>query len=284
MSQNDWINKITTGIKLENKYQLIRKQPQGGGGPVFIGIMLERKIPVHIRFFSPEQIADMKSFNQRLQTAKRAHELSSSFVTLPSDYGFHEGIPYTVVGISNLKTMDTFLQSGQGLDNAEKKAFVEALLKMLIQVHSGGVTHYGLCPLSIHQGKESFSSTSIGVVDFGFAPSEGHTYFSTPAQDAKLLSVASYTAPEQAAGRGDVDHRADLYSLGVLIYRLLTGHVPFEAGSVDEVLKQVTSGPPPGLDGDKGFPEDIGRFMKRALEKNPKDRFQSAADMMESFL
>ena len=282
---NTTMDKIGIGVKLEDKYQLIRKQPPGGGGPVYIGILLERKIPVHIRFFPAQEIPDVKVFNQKLTLAKKAYELSKSFVTLPSDYGFHEGLPYAVYGISNLKTLDTFLQSGQKMSGQEKRSLIETMLKMLIQVHSGDAWHLGLSPLCIHQGKGSFTTPSIGVMDFGLTPARGHEYFTRPAADEKLRDAAAYVSPEQAEGSTAVDHRADLYSLGAVIYRIVMGRAPFGGSSPDDIIRKVTSEAPDDLS-DPGLrlPEPMIQFLKRALNKDQRERFQSAADMMESFL
>lgn len=277
--------KISTGIKVAGNYQLIRKQPPGGGGPTFIGMQIEKNIPVHVRFFPPEEISDMKKFNQKLLNAKNARELSPYFVSLPSDYGFHEDIPYAVYGISNLKTLQAFLQDGEKLSGSEIKSLIEVLLKMLVQVHSGGIAHLGLSPVTIHKKKGGFPSSDIGILDFGLTPERGHNYFTRPAVDEKLLSIAAYASPQQANESNVVDHRTDLYSAGAIAYRLIIGKAPFEGGSTKEILKKIQTETPRGLSEEEPGPlKRINEFLSRALERDILKRFQSAADMLESFL
>ncbi len=278
--------KIRIGSKISDHFMIMRALEPAGGGPVFSAMDVRTKRLFQVRFFSEENIPDQRELERRIAEARNLNETCGAIVTLPVEHGFHEGLPYVIHDFAKLKTLDEMLRSGKVLADNEVKHLMDQLFKLLIKVHAEGSLHLGLSPLAIHQRGGEFVTTEPGIIDFCLAPRSGPSYFSYPSTgNAKLAAIAGYTSPEQAGLSKTVDHRADLYSMGALIYRFATGMDPFQGNTAEQVLYKVISQQPSAIaqEGAK-LPEEIYEFLSRALEKNPDRRFQDAGEMMESFI
>ena len=277
---------IGKGTVVGEKYQLMRELEPGGGGPVFAAVRKKTKKIVIIRFFSEAVIPNMKAFNRAMRNAKAAFDKRNEFVTIPFDYEFCEGVPYVVYSGAAIKTFHQILAGGKKFTRKETKKLGQMLLSPLSTLHKAGIFHLGLSPMSIHQKKSRIQAFDIGVLDFGVTQTRGHDYFTRLADDEQYRCIAAYTAPEQAEGNGEADHRTDLYAVGALVYRLLTGREVFEGSDCDEILEKVKSEKPAGLgEGDRDGELTVLRkeFLSCCLEKDPAKRFQSALEMRESF-
>ena len=278
--------KIQINDKIGEKYLIKRKLVPGGGGPVYSGIDLKTKKVVQIRFFSGDEILDDISLRYRVEETEKVQEMCGDVVTIPVDYGFYKEIPYIVNKFGDIKTLHQVLTAGEMIGEKTAKPLVGTLLTMLGEIHDGGVVHLGLHPLSIYQRQSSMNLFVPGVLDFGLVPFRGHSYFSYPGSlDNVLNYISSYASPEQASYDEIVDHRADLFSVGVLIFRLILGETPFRGNSTEEILGKVVSETPSSLFDDSAMmSKNIRDFLFKALQKEPRDRFQSSSEMLESFL
>ncbi|MFH1438517.1 MAG: hypothetical protein ABIJ56_22605 [Pseudomonadota bacterium] len=283
---NEKWKSIGRGTVVAEKYQLMRELEPGGGGPVFAAVRKKTKKIVIVRFFSEAVIPNMKAFNRAMRNAKAAFDKRNEFVTIPFDYEFHEGVPYVVYSGAAIKTLHQLLMGGKKFTRKETKKLGQMLLSPLSTLHKAGIFHLGLSPMSIHQKKSKAQAFDLGVLDFGVTQTRGHDYFTRLADDEQYRCIAAYAAPEQAAGDVEADHRADLYAVGALVYRLLLGREPFDGKDSGEILKKVKSEKPAGLgegDGDGDLTVLQKEFLSRCLEKDPAGRFQTALEMRESF-
>ncbi len=154
----------------------------------------------------------------------------------------------------------------------------------LAAAHDAGIVHRDLKPENVMIRADGY----VKVLDFGLAklfeasanlatdPGENLHTETTP---GTILGTYSYMSPEQGRGQA-VDHRSDLFSLGVIVYEMLTGTRPFTGASMIDVLLAVVSTQPPPVSKAVAVPPGVDRFVTKALQKNPADRFQSAAEMM----
>jgi serine/threonine protein kinase len=281
-----WKN-LGAGLLVRDKYRLMRAVKPGGGGPSFSALQAGTKKIFQVRFFSEREIPDEMTLAFRVKKAQKAREICGESVILPVEFGFFQEVPFVVYDLAKISSVEELLEPGQPVgDDRALRSFADALLKMLEAAHGEGIVHLGLSPLSVCWKGGKIGSGGLAVLDFGLAYFSGPSYFTYPGSvDPDLIPVAAYAAPEQAAGNEKPDHRTDLYAAGALFYRLATGNPPFAGSNSGQVLDSVVFGEPPMFaDGAAGSGAALDRFFRRALNKNPFERFQSAAAMREAML
>ena len=151
------------------------------------------------------------------------------------------------------------------------------VLDALGHAHRGGVVHRDLKPANLM----ITDAGTVKVMDFGIARVLGSEHFT---HGGYMMGTPAYMAPEQVLGR-EIDGRADLYSVGVVLYRLLTGHLPFNADTaISMVQMQISEAPTPILNFRSDLPPWCVTIIDRALAKSPADRFQSAEEFRAALL
>jgi DNA-binding NarL/FixJ family response regulator len=195
--------------------------------------------------------------------------LKSPLVAEIYDYGVHAGFEY--LAMEYLPRGDLKARIQRGLNEEEALRYLEQIASALQVVHQGGLVHRDLKPPNVMLREND----SVALIDFGLArPLEGGT--SSVAQTGVLLGSPYYMSPEQALGE-QLDARSDFYSLGIIVYEMLTGQKPYTGGTALDVLQQHVSSPPPQL------PADLARYqplLARLLAKNRGERFESAAEII----
>ena len=169
------------------------------------------------------------------------------------------------------------------LPDAETQRIAREVLAGLYAAHEAGVVHRDLKPDNI------FLSTNGGVarakiVDFGLSKLSGGTDEMRLTRTGQIMGTPLYMAPEQTRGSAGIDHRADLYAMGVILYELVTGRLPFEAQTIyDLIVKHATEQPPGPRTHRPDLPEAVEAVIMRCLEKKPDARFQSARELLEAW-
>ncbi len=195
--------------------------------------------------------------------------LKSPLVAEIYDYGVHAGFEY--LAMEYLPRGDLKARIQRGLTEEEALGYVEQIAAALQVVHQGGLVHRDLKPPNVMLREND----SVALIDFGLArPLEGGT--SSVAQTGVLLGSPYYMSPEQALGE-QLDARSDFYSLGIILYEMLTGQKPYTGGTALDVLQQHVSSPLPQL------PQDLARYqplLTRLLAKNRGERFAEAGEIV----
>ena len=258
-----------------NGYRLLRLISHGGMSTVYLGEQLALSREVAIKVMLPQALADEVSrrrFENEVRTIARLehpnivriHELGRTREALP-----YYTMPYLARGHLGLRR---FVDDRGVTDEAKVREIAHALLSALEYAHSRGVVHR-----DVKSENVLFDDAERPLLaDFGIALRRGFG----PRVTAAGLAVGStaYMAPEQARGE-DVDGRADLYSLGVVIWEMLAGELPFRAADALSMAVMHAQDPIPRL---PGRLRHWQRFMQRALAKNPEHRFSDAAQMREA--
>lgn len=163
--------------------------------------------------------------------------------------------------------------------NREKRIEVREAIKIISQVgsaldyaHSKGVIHLDIKSTNILFNQLPSGEVKVLLSDFGIAKIKGR-------RTGWLAGTAYYRSPEQASGK-EVDHRSDIYSLGVVLYEMLTGRVPFEGTTLDVMHQRIHQLPPPPSTINPHIPKEVEAVILKALAKNPKTRFQSVKEMV----
>jgi len=192
-----------------------------------------------------------------------------------------EDEPYLVMELLRGKSLRGVLKSEKragsmlGIDPRRAASYIFQALQGLAAVHAAGVLHRDLKPANIMLEPSSGPLDRVVLIDFGFATFEGSARLT--AQGA-IVGSLQYMAPERL--RGDpIDHRSDLYSIGVILYELLMGRPPFVGDDDYDLVEHQLESPPPPLH--PSLPRKLDSVIVKALNKQQGDRFASAEDMAE---
>ena len=267
-----WNNITMVGKVLNNRYQIERLLGTGGMADVYLATdtLLGRHVAVKI--LHPQYAKDPVFIQRFRQEAQAAANLNQRNIVNVYDWGIDEGLDYLVmehVEGSNLK--DIILRGGPLLPERAVE-IAAAICGALEAAHANGIVHRDIKPQNIIVMPDN----QIKVMDFGIARAAGG---SAMTQTGTILGTAQYISPEQAQGHA-ADPRSDLYSLGIVIYEMLTGKVPFDGESpVAIAYKHVREDPlPPSMINPDVSPE-LEAVVMKALAKNPENRYQNALEM-----
>ncbi|MDI1447056.1 serine/threonine-protein kinase [Polyangium sp. 6x1] len=275
---------IAEGAIIGGKLRLVRPLAKGGMGAVWVARHQLLDTDVAVKFMEVS-IASNESLRQRFEReAKAAALIKSPHVVQVLDYGVEDETPYIVMELLEGEDLGARLERGGRLDLAEAYRVLEPLGKALRRAHDLGIVHRDLKPGNIFLAR-SGDDEIVKVLDFGIAKDVTITGPATSTSSGMMLGSPSYMSPEQIQEAKQVDHRSDLWSIGVILYEAITGRLPFdEAENIGKLLVTIctdTAPPPsslvPSLD------PAVDRFFERALARDKAVRFQSMAELVEAF-
>lgn len=225
-----------------------------------------------------DQFARNVNSRQRfLREARAAGGLNHPNIVTVFDVGQVDGMPYLAMEVLEGATLADRLGSDQPLKPDAVIELAIQLCSALSYAHERGVVHRDVKPANIH-----FDSASgiAKLLDFGIAGIEGRR--EKPASEGGVVvGTPAYMAPEQMLGEA-VDARCDLYALGVVLYRLLAGRLPFDADDINQQVNNVLNQPPPPLNSlQEDTPRELVELTMRLLSKRPSGRHDSAAEVLE---
>ncbi len=250
-------------------------------GEVFIAehTMLGRRAAVKVLRpeFShrPEIVA--RFFNE----ARAATQISDPGIVQIFDFGqAQDGSAYIVMELLEGETLDRRMIRQQVLPIPEALRLVRQVASSLATAHSRGIVHRDLKPenIFITRDPEVAHGERTKILDFGIAKLYGDQQVKT--HTSAVMGTPTYMSPEQCRGSGQVDHRADIYSLGCVLYLLVSGRLPFEAeGSGDLIAMHLRELAPPPSAKANWIPPALDRLILRCLAKNPAERFQTGTEL-----
>jgi tetratricopeptide (TPR) repeat protein/predicted Ser/Thr protein kinase len=264
-------------------YRVGERLGGGGMGEVYLAEDTRLGRQVALKFLSPTLASDPEGRSRLLNEARAASALRSPGIAVTYDIGEHKGAAFIVMEYVSGELLSARLAKGSfeppaALDIAAQVA------DALDEAHSHGIVHRDIKSANLMLDDRG----RVKVLDFGLArflesrdSSKSSTTMARVTMPGVVLGTVSYMSPEQALGR-PVDHRADLFSLGVVLYEMLTGRLPFQGTSVTEIVDRVLHFDPPVPSRLSGpVTPDIDAIVKRALEKDPALRYQSARSLAD---
>jgi eukaryotic-like serine/threonine-protein kinase len=265
------------GTILQERYRILQRLAAGGMGVVYRGERLEFGRAVAIKFLHPWMASD-PSFLRRFQIEAQAmSRLSHPCCISVIDHGVQDGAPFMVMDFVTGQTLRTLLSEGGPLPVKRALGIVRQVLAGLAHAHGQGIVHRDIKPDNILLTEAIGLGDQVRILDFGLARLRDTV---TGLTTGLAVGTPSYMAPEQIRAE-EIDARTDLYSVGVLLFELLTGAKPFEGEWVAEVMRKHQEDTPPtlgSLRSGAGFSQELEAVARKAMAKQPADRFQSAAD------
>ena len=252
---------------LGGRYRLVERLGAGGMSVVWRGYdeVLGRQVAVKVL---AARLAGGRAFRHRIRTeAQAAARLLHPNITNVYDYGEQDAVPYVVMELVDGHSLAERLGRDEALPWPEAVTACRQVADALAVAHARGIVHRDVTP-----GNVMLTATGAKVVDFGISALVGDRDIDA---DGSLLGTPAYLAPERLDG-GQVSAAADVYALGLLLYRCLAGTQPWPATSRTEILRAHLYREPQPLPPVEGLPAEIGDLIERCLAKAPADRPTSA--------
>ncbi|MFO0587713.1 MAG: protein kinase [Polyangiaceae bacterium] len=269
------------GTLLGGRYRLERPLAEGGMGEVWRAFHEKLEIPVAVKRMAPALAASASARARFEREAKAAAKLSSPHVVEVFDYGVEDDAPYIVMELLEGEDLASRLDERTRLDPEEACSIVGQIAKALDVAHAMGIVHRDLKPANVFLARKG-NEEIVKVLDFGIAKLHAQTGAGT--MPGTLVGSPGYMSPEQARGDGNLDHRSDLWALGVLAFRCLTGRMPFVGEDVTSLLRAIAGGEIPRPTAFvEALSDSVDRFFEKAFSRPREARFQTARDLAASF-
>ena len=258
-------------------YKLLAVVGRGGMGRVYRAEDIRLKRAVAVKFLSPRLVRDERQKKRFLREAQAMAALDHPSICPVYDVGEVDGRPYIVTAFIAGETLAEPIRAG-GLS-------VDAALDYAIQIGEGleaahelGILHRDMKPGNVILARSGEGKRRAKIIDFGLSQIRGESELSEPGQ---LIGTAAYIAPELLQGR-PADAREDVWSLGVMLYEMLSGRQPFEAENLERLFYAICHDEPEPLTAASGeIPENAGRVVAKALQKDPEQRYGSVGDLLD---
>ncbi|MBU1242847.1 protein kinase, partial [Myxococcota bacterium] len=271
-------------IKLDERYLLLELLGEGGSGKVYLARHVQLGKRVAVKVLHRSLVHDGKSVERFRKEAQSVANLDNPHIIQVFDYGqTPTGSPYIAMELLHGETFAARLNA--------RKLTLDELLGILSQIadglgeaHALGFIHRDLRPRNIMLIEREGQKDYVKILDFGLAK------IVHPGSDPSVSGVGfvlgdpTYSAPEQMKAQ-KVDGRADLYSLGIMVYQALAGHPPYTGATVFEVMGKHLDAPLPMLEGSSiAVPRGLDAVLAKALAKNPNDRYRTVLQFLEAMM
>ena len=261
------------------QYEVLRLLGEGGMGSVYLARerLLERLVAIKVL---RSELVHGDARERFIREARTAAKLTHPHIVPLYSFGQAADTLYYIMGFVEGESLEDRLARAPRLSVSETRRVLSELADALEYAHSRGVVHRDIKPDNVLL--ERTSARAI-LTDFGIAKVDSGG--ATITRTGMVVGTPLYMSPEQAAGDREVDGRADLYSLGIMGYRMLTGRLPFEGKSFHDVLIKQATETPAAIDTfDGDIPEELASAVMRCLEKVPSERWPTAAAFQRALI
>jgi serine/threonine protein kinase len=262
-------------------YVIQRQIGEGGMGTVYLAEHPRIGRKVAIKVLLRELSANAQAVTRFFNEARASSEIRNEHIVDVLDFGeLSNGSSYLVLEFLDGRTLTELLRGGP-LGIRRTLHIVNGVGRALGAAHATGIVHRDLKPDNVMLVRRGDDPEFVKVLDFGIAKlSQAQLEPGMRTKTGALLGTPSYMSPEQCRGL-PVDHRSDVYSLGVMMYQMFSGSLPFEADGLGNLLlAHMTQQPVPLAERVPGLPPHLAQVVARAMEKTPDARFQHVSEML----
>jgi serine/threonine protein kinase len=272
------------GRVFDRKYQLTRLLGEGGMGAVYEGehTIIHRKVAVkvlHSEFSTSQDVV-----NRFVREAQAASAIGHPNIVEIHDVGREEdGTVFIVMELISGESLKEIVKREGKLPPDRVVFIVLQVLSALSAAHEKGIVHRDMKPDNVVMTVSDKGSQEVKLLDFGIAKIEGVMDGDQGiTQPGTVLGTPNYMSPEQARGK-EIDHRVDIWSVGVMMYEMLSGRLPFFGNNYNEVLGGILLETPPALQNiAPGIPAGLAAVVEKAMAKNRDQRFLNAGEMIQA--
>ena len=266
---------MKVGDVLDNRYEILDRLGKGGQGAVFRANdrKLEEEVALKILILNPEIAEElMESF---LREVKLSRKITHQNVVRVYDIGQSGGIHYITMELVKGSDFNQYIYDHWPVSFQDLRIIFVKVASALKSAHSMGIVHRDIKPQNILLTADA----NVKVADFGIASAAGAMLKTT---EELSIGTPDYMAPEIAHADGsDLDHRIDIYSLGIVMYEAFTGVLPYEGKTLIEKIQLHQEGnPKPPTSFNSEFPKDLERVILTCMCKDPESRFQDMEEVV----
>jgi serine/threonine-protein kinase len=273
---------VHPGDTLAGKYRVERVLGRGGMGVVVQAVPLAGGAPCAVKLLTPAALQHPTAVERFLREARATARLRSEHVVRVLDVGsLASGAPYMAMELLEGADLSAVLKRRGALPAYEAARYVIEAAEAVAEAHASGIIHRDLKPQNLFLARRADGTSAVKVLDFGISKA----VVLLPDQDEltvsnTVLGSPAYMSPEQIRSARAVDQRSDVWSLGVVLYLLVTGKLPFQAATAGDLVALVVRGDPaPPSQLRPGLPLALDGVVLRCLDKDPARRFQSMTDL-----
>jgi serine/threonine-protein kinase len=273
------------GRTLDYKFRLDEKIAEGGMGRVYKATHVHLKQTVAVKVLHAHLASDEVAVERFRREARASAQINHPNAIAVTDFGVmqEEGIAYLVMEFLEGVELRDRIKKSTRIDLEETYYIVLQTCAGLEAAHAKGIIHRDLKPDNIWLISSQEQIPQIKVIDFGIAKLKASAETSKLTRQGMLVGTPYYMSPEQCQEE-ELDPRSDIYSLGVIVYEMLTGRVPFEASNpIGVVLKHIHEAPEPIRKRQPDVPDVVERVVLRALSKERAGRQETAAQFAQEF-
>jgi serine/threonine-protein kinase len=278
MHAKDW----GPGQVIADRYELVKQLGKGGMGAVWRAQHLGLKSPVAVKLID-HAIANSQDALQRfMREAQAAAALRSPHVVQTFDYGVFEGTPFIAMELLEGESLAQRLERVRALSPEDTARIITHIARAIARAHEAGIVHRDLKPDNVFLIRNEEEEIAK-VLDFGIAKATtGQLGTASQTRTGAILGTPYYMSPEQAEGNRSIDHRTDLWAMGVIACECVTGRRPFESDALGDLILQICMKPIPKPSTFAKVPQGFDGWFARATSRDLEQRFQSARELAEA--
>ncbi len=272
------------GTELGGRYRLIRLLGEGGMGTVYEAehAIIGRRVAVKV--LHPKYCMQHEAVVRFTREARAAAAIGHENIVDVTDFGTHEGQPFLVMELLRGVTLDDLMVDRDQFEFTRASQIIGHILSALASAHAAGIVHRDLKPENIFIA-ELGTRKVVKILDFGISKFQVQSDDLLTTEEGAMLGTPSYMSPEQWLSERDIDHRADLFAVGVFFYEMLTGQLPYDGATRGELMLRVVTGAegaarPGELAAD--IPVELDAVVLKAIARDRSARFQTAQEFLDA--
>jgi eukaryotic-like serine/threonine-protein kinase len=267
-------------------YRIVSELGKGGMGMVYRAEHVQLGRPAALKMLLPQYSSNPSIVQRFFNEARAASAIDHPGIVEVFDFGTHtDGAAYIVMALLKGESLEQRIKRAR-VSPMDAAAIIAQVLGALAAAHARGIAHRDLKPDNIFLVPNELmpGNTQIKLLDFGIAKLSGDGAGGSQTQTGVMMGTPAYMSPEQCMGKSDLDHRTDLYSIGCILYQLLTGRPPFtgEQGTGMMIAAHIRDVPADPRTLNPEIPDRLAAIVMRLLEKDPAARFQSALETRDA--